>query len=157
MLDLNDLIAEVLRLLGGETTRRRVAVETDLEKDLPPVPGDRVQLQQLVLNLLLNGIEAMDTVIDRPKRLFIRSKRDSPKTVLVEVQDRGVGLKDPDRVFEAFFTTKENGMGMGLAICRSIVEVHDGRLWATPGDGSGANFCFTLPAYASTASGYEQK
>jgi PAS domain S-box-containing protein len=152
MLDLNDVIGEVLRLLGGETTRRRVAVETDLGKDLPPVAGDRVQLQQLVLNLLLNGIEAMDPVLDRPRKLLVRSKRDSPETVLVEVRDCGVGLKDPDRVFEAFVTTKENGMGMGLAICRSIVEAHNGRLWAASGEGPGATFCFTLPFTLSTQS-----
>jgi hypothetical protein len=155
MLDLNEVIGEVVRLLGGETMRRRVAIETDLQKDLPPVPGDRVQLQQLVLNLLLNGIEAMDAVVDRPKKIYICSKRDSPATVLVEIQDSGVGLPDPDKVFEAFFTTKKNGMGMGLAICRSIVEVHDGRLWATPGDASGTTFCFTLPAHPSAATGFQ--
>jgi signal transduction histidine kinase len=143
-LDLNDVIGEVVRLLRGETMRRRVAMETDLQETLPPVAGDRVQLQQLVLNLLLNGVEAMESVIDRPKKILIRSKRDSPETVLVEIQDSGVGLPDPDKVFEAFFTTKKNGMGMGLAICRSIVEVHDGRLWATPGEASGTTFCFTL-------------
>ena len=152
MLDLNDVIGEVLRLLGGETTRRRVAVETDLGKDLPPVAGDRVQLQQLVVNLLLNGIEAMDPVLDRPRKLLVRSKRDSPETVVVEVRDCGVGLKDPDRVFEAFVTTKENGMGMGLAICRSIVDAHNGRLWAAPGEGPGATFCFTLPLKLSAQS-----
>ena len=152
MLDLNDVIGEVLRLLRGETTRRRVAVETDLGKDLPPVAGDRVQLQQLVVNLLLNGIEAMDPVLDRPRKLLVRSKRDSPETVLVEVRDCGVGLKDPDRVFEAFVTTKENGMGMGLAICRSIVDAHNGRLWAASGQGPGATFCFTLPLTLSAQS-----
>jgi PAS domain S-box-containing protein len=152
MLDLNDLIGEVLRILGGETTRRRVALETDLGKDLPRVAGDRIQLQQLVLNLLLNGMEAMDPILDRPRKIFVRSKRDSPETVLVEVRDCGVGLKDPDRVFEAFVTTKESGMGMGLAICRSIVEAHNGRLWAASGEGPGATFCFTLPLTLSTPS-----
>jgi PAS domain S-box-containing protein len=153
MLDLNEVIGEVPRLLGGETSRRRVAIETDLQKDLPPVPGDRVQLQQLVLNLLLNGIEAMDSVRDRPKRILISSKRDSPKTVLVEIEDSGVGLVDPDRIFDAFFTTKSNGMGMGLAICRSIIEVHDGRLWARPGGTAGTAFCFTLPVHSSVSTG----
>ncbi len=152
LLDLNDVISEVLHLLGGETTRRRVAVETDLGKDLPPVAGDRVQLQQLVLNLLLNGIEAMDPVLDRPRKLVVRSKRDSPGTVLVEIQDCGVGLKDPDRIFEAFVTTKKNGMGMGLAICRSIVEAHNGRLWAVSEEGRGATFCLTLPLTLSAPS-----
>jgi signal transduction histidine kinase len=151
-LDLNEVIAEVLRLLQSETAKRRVVVETGLGEDLPPVTGDRVQLQQLILNLLLNGIEAMDAAADHPKRIFIRSKRESHDKVLVEIQDSGVGLKDPDTVFDAFFTTKENGMGMGLAICRSIVQAHNGRLWAASGEGPGATFCFTLPLRLSSVS-----
>ena len=151
-LDLNEVIGEVLGLLRGETAKRRVIVETDLGQALPPVTGDRVQLQQLILNLLLNGIEAMDPVTDHPKRLFIRSKRESDDRALVEIRDSGVGLKDPDTVFEAFFTTKETGMGMGLAICRSIVQVHNGRLWAASGEGPGATFCFTLPLQLSPVS-----
>ena len=147
-LDLNEIIHEVLHLLNAEATRRRVAVETDLGQDLAPVMGDRVQLQQVVFNLLLNGIEAMDSVVDRPRKLFICSKRPSPETVLVEVRDSGAGLKDPDRIFEAFFTTKDNGMGMGLAICRSIIDAHHGRLWAASGEGVGATFSFTLPVRA---------
>ena len=147
-LDLNEVIREVLHLLNGETTRRRVAVETDLGEDLAPVAGDRVQLQQMVFNLLLNGIEAMDSVVDRPKKLFIGSKQPSPETVIVEVRDSGTGLKDPDRIFEAFFTTKDNGMGMGLAICRSIIDAHHGRLWAASGEGVGTTFSFTLPVRA---------
>jgi signal transduction histidine kinase len=144
-LDLNQIIVEVLHLLRGETEKRRIAVKSDLERGMPSVVGDRVQLQQLVLNLLLNGLEAMDSVPDRPKELHVRSKRDSTKTVLVEIQDYGIGLNDPDRVFEAFFTAKVNGMGVGLAICRSIVEAHNGRLWAERAEGPGATFCFTLP------------
>jgi len=151
-LDLNGVIGEVLSLLRSETAKRRVVVETNLGEDLPPVTGDRVQLQQLILNLLLNGIEAMDPVIHHPKRLFIRSKRESDDNVLVEIQDSGVGLKDPATVFDAFFTTKENGMGMGLAICRSIVQAHNGRLWAASGEGPGATFCFTLPLRLSSVS-----
>lgn len=147
-LDLNEVIVEVLHLLDGEITRRRVAVETDLGQDLTPVAGDRVQLQQLVFNLLLNAIEAMDSVVDRPKKLFICLKQSSPETVLVEVRDSGTGLKDPDRIFEAFFTTKENGMGMGLAICRSIIDAHRGRLWAASAEGVGTTFSFTLPVQA---------
>jgi PAS domain S-box-containing protein len=144
-LDLNEVIGEVLHLLGGETTKRRVTVETELETSLPPVAADRVQLQQLVLNLLINGLDAMDEVSDRPRKLSIRSRRHCEDTALVEIGDSGVGLKDPDKIFEAFFTTKENGMGMGLTICRSIVEAHDGRLWASPADGPGTVFRFTLP------------
>ena len=148
-LDLNEIIGEVLHLLDGETRKRHVAVETDLDEGLARVAGDRVQLQQVVFNLLLNGLEAMDPVIDRPKRLFIRSKGQSQETILVEIRDYGIGLQDPERVFEAFFTTKEKGMGMGLAICRSIIEAHRGRLWATCGEDAGARFCFTLPAQPS--------
>ena len=151
-LDLNEVIGEVLGLLRGETAKRRVMVETDLGKNLSPVTGDRVQLQQLILNLLLNGIEAMDAVTDHCKRLFIRSIQQRDDTVLVEIRDSGVGLKDPDTVFEAFFTTKENGMGMGLAICRSIVQAHNGRIWAASGAASGATFCFTLPLQLSPVS-----
>jgi C4-dicarboxylate-specific signal transduction histidine kinase len=148
-LDVNEVIREVLHLLNGETTRRRVAVETDLAKDLAPMAGDRVQLQQVVFNLLLNGIEAMDSVEDRPKKLFICSKRPSPETVLVEVRDSGAGLKDPERIFEAFFTTKDKGMGMGLAICRSIIDAHHGRLWAASGEGPSTTFSFSLPVRAA--------
>jgi hypothetical protein len=122
-----------------------------LGQDLAPVIGDRVQLQQLIFNLLLNGIEAMDPVVDGSKKLSICSKRSSAETVLVEVRDCGTGVKDPDRIFEAFFTTKENGMGMGLAICRSIVDAHRGRLWAASGEGPGATFSFSLPVKAAVA------
>jgi PAS domain S-box-containing protein len=150
-LDLNDVIGEVLRLLGGETTKRRVAVETDLEPMLPRVVADRVQMQQLVLNLLINGLDAMDEVSDRPRKLSIRSRQHSGDTALIEIRDFGTGLKEPEKIFEAFFTTKENGLGMGLTICRSIVEAHDGRLWASPADGHGTIFHFTLPLKSSAA------
>jgi PAS domain S-box-containing protein len=151
-LDLNEVVGEVVRLMGGETTKRRIVVETDLGKDLAPVTGDRVQLQQLVFNLLLNGIEAMEPVPDRSKKLFIRTKLHSPQTVLVEIRDNGIGLEDSTKAFEAFFTTKENGMGMGLAVCRSIIDAHHGRLWASPGEGAGTTFSFTLPVQAGVAS-----
>ncbi len=152
MLNLNDVIGEVLRVLASEAAKRQVAVETDLMQNLPPVPGDRVQLQQVLLNLLLNGIEAMDSVHDRSRKLTVRSTQESPETVLVQVQDNGVGLENPDRVFEAFVTTKQNGMGMGLTICRSIVEAHNGRLWAVSAVGPGATFCFALPVRLSAES-----
>ena len=145
---MNEVIGEVLHLLTAETVRRRVTVETDLAQDLEPVPGDRVQLQQAVFNLLLNAVEAMDPVVDRPKILSVCSKRTSPEGVLVEVRDCGPGIKNPDKIFEAFFTTKENGMGMGLAICRSIIDAHRGRLWAASSEGAGTTFSFTLPVRA---------
>jgi PAS domain S-box-containing protein len=144
VLDLNEVIEEVVSLVSGEASRKRIAIETEIQAELTAVLGDRVQLQQLLFNLITNGIEAMEEVAERPRKLIVRSRQCREK-VLVEVRDYGVGLKDPDRIFEAFFTTKENGMGMGLAICRSIVEEHHGRLWAQPGDGAGTAFCFTLP------------
>jgi PAS domain S-box-containing protein len=146
-LDLNGLIGEVIRLLGAESSRRRVAIEAELQRDLRSILGDRVQIQQLILNLLMNGLDAMDSVTDRPKKIVIRSQQDSPTTALVEVEDNGVGLTDCEKIFEPFFTTKESGMGMGLAICRSIVEVHDGKLWAASNQTFGTTFCFTLPLH----------
>lgn len=146
-LDMNEIITEVLRVTRSEVVRRGVALETELERGLPCVAGDRIQLQQVLFNLLLNGMEAMDGVADRPKRLFVRSKQQAGESVLVEVRDCGPGLGEPDKVFEAFFTTKENGLGMGLAICRSVVEAHHGRLWAESANGAGATFCFTLPKH----------
>jgi signal transduction histidine kinase len=143
-LDLNDIIGEVLRLLGTEIDRKRVSLETKLETGLPLVVGDRVQLQQLALNLILNGIEAMDSVTDRRRTLFVGSGRIGD-SILVEVRDSGVGLSEPDRIFDAFFTTKKNGLGMGLAICRSIVEAHKGKLWASSADGAGSTLYFSIP------------
>jgi signal transduction histidine kinase len=144
-LNINDVIGEVLRLIQRETVEKRIAIETDLEKRLPPTLGDRVQLQQVIFNLLLNGIEAMETVTDRPKRLLIRSNMQNADAILVEIRDSGTGLVDSERVFEAFYTTKEKGMGMGLSICRSIVEAHGGRLGTMPAQGPGTTFFFTLP------------
>jgi signal transduction histidine kinase len=151
VLDMNELIAEVVHLLERETAKRHVGVAMHFAKDLPPVVGDRVQLQQLVLNLLLNAIESMDSVLDRPRTIDIHSKRRSGNAVLIEIRDSGAGLQDPDRAFEAFFSTKENGMGMGLAICRSIIEEHNGELWAASSEGSGTTFSFTLPLQTGTA------
>jgi hypothetical protein len=131
--------------MKGEIARQGVVVQADLEEHLPPVMADRLQLQQVIFNLLQNGIEAMDTLTDRPKKLVIRSKRQNTNAILIEIRDYGAGLIDSDKSFEAFYTTKQNGMGMGLAICRSIVDAHHGRLWAAPTEGPGATFCFTLP------------
>jgi signal transduction histidine kinase len=109
------------------------------------VPADSVQLEQVIFNLALNGMEAMETVTDRPRKLIIRSKLQNSEAILVEIRDYGTGLPDPEKVYEAFYTTKEKGMGMGLSICRSIVEAHGGRLVTVPSQGPGTTFCFTLP------------
>ena len=118
----------------------------NLADDVLPVLGDRIQLQQVILNLVMNGIEAMDTVTDRPREMLIRSCEHESDQVLVAVQDSGVGIdsQNLEKLFDAFYTTKPQGMGMGLAISRSIVENHGGRLWAVPNDGPGATFQFTL-------------
>ena len=152
ILNLNDVICEVLRLLRSEIARKHVSVETELGIDLPLVPGDRIQLQQLLRNLLLNAIESMDSVDDRHKKILVRYKQESSDTVLVEVRDHGVGLANPDKLFDPFVTTKENGMGIGLTICKSIVEAHNGRLWVANGKGPGTTFCFSLPLRLSPES-----
>ncbi|HTF68425.1 MAG TPA: ATP-binding protein [Edaphobacter sp.] len=144
-LSVNEVIHEVVSLINNETVRKRITIETDLEKSLPLTLGDRVQLQQLIFNLLINGIEAMETVANRPKKLHIRSKLQNSDAILVEIRDSGTGLADSEKVFEAFYTTKEKGMGMGLSICRSIVEAHGGRLGITLSQGPGTTFFFTLP------------
>ena len=146
--DLNGLIEDAAALLQGELRRHRILLRTELAHDLAPVAGDRVQLQQVILNLMMNGIEAMKAVTDRPRELLIVSRPEAPAAVLVAVQDAGTGL-DPqsvERVFEAFYTTKAEGLGMGLAICRSIIEAHGGRLWASANEPQGAVFQFTLPS-----------
>jgi signal transduction histidine kinase len=144
-LNVNEVIGEVLRLIHKEAVEKRISVETDLGKRLPPAPGDRVQLQQVIFNLVLNGIEAMETVTDRPKKLLVRSGLQNSDEILVEIRDYGTGLADSEKVYEAFYTTKEKGMGMGLSICRSIVEAHGGRLGTTPSPGPGTTFFFSLP------------
>jgi signal transduction histidine kinase/ABC-type uncharacterized transport system substrate-binding protein len=147
-LEINEVIRRVVQLLAHEVLRREVSVKTELADDLPPVWGDPVQLQQVVLNLALNGIEAMDTVASGSRELLIRSSREDPDRVLVSVQDCGIGLESQDleRVFDAFFTTKPNGLGMGLSIARSIIQSHRGRLWATRNSGPGVTFHFSLLA-----------
>ncbi len=145
-LDMNDVIREVVALAQSEIRRNGVALRAQLEGNIPPVLGDRVQLQQVVLNLIMNGIEAMSAIGDRPRELIISTQSGEIDQVHVTVQDSGIGLdpKSMERIFDAFYTTKSEGMGMGLAISRSIVENHDGRLWAVPNDGPGATFQFTL-------------
>jgi signal transduction histidine kinase len=142
----NDLITEIIMLVGGEAVRRGVAIRTELKTDLPSVSGHRTQLQQVLLNLIMNGIEAMKGV-DGGRQLTVTSARDGNDQLLVSVADTGVGLPpDEDEIFKAFFTTKPDGTGMGLAISRSIVESHGGRLWGTSNAGRGATFRFSLPA-----------
>ena len=144
-LDINELIKEVLGLIRSEAAKRWVLLEMDIEPELPAVSGDHVQLQQVIMNLCINGLDAMNSVSDRTRKLSVRTRVHDDALIRVEVQDNGVGLRDPDRIFEPFFTTKENGMGMGLSICRSIIEQHRGSLWPRNGTGHGTTFCFTLP------------
>jgi signal transduction histidine kinase len=150
----NDLIREVSSLLEGAAVRNQVALQTQLGSNLPATMGDRVQLQQVIVNLILNGIEAMSGVDGRPRQLVIRSMMQNPDQVLIAVQDSGVGIapKDVKRIFDAFFTTKAQGMGMGLSISHSIVEAHGGRLWASANSDYGATLQFTLPAERESAS-----
>ncbi|MGB7151507.1 MAG: PAS domain S-box protein, partial [Terriglobales bacterium] len=144
-LDVNLVILEVLTLSGSEILRGGVVVRTELA-DVPAVLGDRVQLQQVILNLILNSIDAMSTITDRPRELLVKSSR-HPNGVLIQVHDSGEGVdpKQADHIFEAFFTTKPQGIGMGLSIGRSIIEAHGGRLWFTPGSSHGVVFQFTVP------------
>ena len=146
-LDINQTVQEVVILIQNEAGRKGVALRMDLAADVPPVLGDRVQLQQVILNLVMNGVEAMASVADRPRELLIRSRQHESDKVLVAVQDRGIGIdsQNLEKIFDTFFTTKSQGMGMGLAISRSIVENHGGQLWARPNDGPGVTFEFALP------------
>jgi len=146
LLNINEAIEEVVILTQGEARRKRVALRSELDANLPSVMADRVQIQQVMMNLILNGIEAMSEVEDRQRVLVVRTQPGEGHEVLVAVQDCGIGI-DPgsvDRIFDAFHTTKPGGMGMGLSISRSIVESHGGRLWATANDGPGATFQFTV-------------
>jgi signal transduction histidine kinase len=146
-LDLNEATREVVALASSGLQRNRVILRQQLADDLPPIVGDRVQLQQVILNLLLNASEAMSSVDDRPRSLVIGTARDDDEHVRVVVQDAGVGFapEDLDMLFEAFYTTKRNGMGMGLSVSRSIIESHHGRMWAATNDGPGATFSFSIP------------
>ncbi|UPK33562.1 PAS domain S-box protein [Bradyrhizobium sp. 186] len=153
-LDINDVIREVIALVQRQLVGHQVSLRTGLAPALPSILGDRVQLQQVILNLVMNGIEAMQTVTDRPRELVIRSRQDEKQKVLVSVTDCGPGIsaENADRLFTAFFTTKSSGMGMGLSICRSIMEAHEGRLWSVANLPHGATFQFTLPVNADTVS-----
>jgi signal transduction histidine kinase len=141
-------------LVQRELISHQVLLRMELAPALPMIRGDRVQLQQVMINLVMNGVEAMQPVTDRPRELVIRSGHDETQQVLVSMTDCGVGIstENADQLFNAFFTTKSSGMGMGLSICRSIMEAHGGRLWATTNVPHGATFQFTLPVNADTAS-----
>jgi C4-dicarboxylate-specific signal transduction histidine kinase len=148
--EVNEVIREMTVLLRSEAARYVVSIRTELAADIPQVIADRVQLQQVLLNLMINGIEAMKDA-DGGRELVIKSQRAETEQVLVAVNDTGVGLpaQQADQLFNAFFTTKPHGTGMGLSISRSIVESHGGRLWAADNSPRGASFCFTLPTKAA--------
>lgn len=151
-IDLNEATREVIALLSSNLARNRVILQQQLADDLPHVDGDRVQLQQVILNLLLNASDAMSGILDRPRQMIITIARDEHERVRVAVRDVGVGF-DPrsvDKLFEAFYTTKSGGMGIGLSVSRSIIERHHGRLWAELNDGPGATFAFSIPASSAT-------
>jgi signal transduction histidine kinase len=146
LVDVNDLIREMIVLLSSEASRCSISIRTELAKDLPKVMADRVQLQQVFMNLMLNGIDAMKETTGGGE-LTIKSEAGDAQ-LLISVSDTGMGLppEQAEQIFKAFFTTKDKGTGMGLSISRSIIESHGGRLWATGAPGSGATFQFTLPA-----------
>ena len=152
-LDINDVVNEVISLVQREVLTHKVSLRMELAPALPAILADRVQLQQVLINLVMNGMEAMVPVTDRPRELVIRSYRDDTGQVLVTVKDSGVGIpaENADRLFNTFFTTKSNGMGMGLSICRSIIEAHGGRLSGSGNVGPGATFQFALPAHEPAA------
>ena len=147
LLHLNDTISEIMSLVGPELQAHEVAIHTHLSPDVPAVLGDRIQVQQVLLNLMMNAIEAMIITKEGPRELWVGAEKHDAQYVVVRVQDSGPGIAPPqqDRLFEAFYSTKPGGLGMGLAICRSIVEAHGGRLWATANEDRGAAFHFTLP------------
>ena len=151
-LAINDAIREVIALTRGEALKNRVSVQTELADGLPPIEADRVQLQQVMLNLIINAIEAMSGVGEESRELRISSARDGSGGVLVAVRDSGPGL-DPaglEHLFDAFYTTKPDGMGMGLSICRSIIEAHGGKIWGAANAPRGGQFQFTLPLQAES-------
>jgi signal transduction histidine kinase len=147
LLNINEIILETLTLTHSEIEQNRIVLRTQLSDDLPPVAGDRIQLQQVILNLVINAVESMGAAGEGPRELLVSSAQNEAKEVLLAVRDSGAGL-DPgklDHLFDAFYTTKSRGMGMGLTINRSIVEAHGGRIWATQHFPRGAIFQFTLP------------
>ena len=158
-LDVNELIRGVIALAHNELAKHRVQVQTALSPRLPPVLADRTQLQQVMWNLIVNAAESMDSVVDRARILKVRSEMHDDANVLLTVEDCGIGIdpQDHNRIFEAFFTTKSSGIGMGLSICRSIVEAHGGSLWVSAGKPHGSIFRVVLPMAAYTAKDERQQ
>ena len=152
-LHINDAVGEVISLVQREMFDHRVSLRKELASTLPMVFADRIQLRQVIINLVINGIEAMQAVTDRPRELTIQSRPEGEHQVLLTVKDCGVGIsaENAGRLFSPFFTTKPNGMGMGLSICRSVIEAHGGRVWAEPNLPKGAIFHFTLPLHQENA------
>ena len=148
LVDLSQAAREVIALTLNDLQRNRATVQSELAEDLLPVKGDRVQLQQVILNLIRNASEAMEDVHDRPRLLLIKTERDSNGYVRLSVRDAGVGFESQnlDKIFDSFYTTKSGGMGIGLSVSRTIIDRHQGRLWAEPNDGPGATFAFTIPS-----------
>jgi signal transduction histidine kinase len=151
-MNLNDATREVISLSLSDLQRHRVIVRQELADDLPLVRADRVQVQQVILNLVRNASDSMSKVDDRPRELLIRTERDGGDRVRLSVRDAGVGFEPQaaNKLFQAFYTTKTEGMGIGLSISRSIIEAHQGRMWATANDGPGATFSFSIPCRAGT-------
>jgi PAS domain S-box-containing protein len=156
-MDLNEAVREVMTLSWSEIQRSSVILRHELADDIPPVVGDRIQLQQVILNLLRNAADAMSTIDDRPRELLIRTERAEGDQVRLSVKDSGVGFTPPvaEKIFEAFYTTKTDGMGIGLSISRSIIEAHQGRIWAIPNDGPGCTFSFVIPCADESLAGDE--
>jgi signal transduction histidine kinase len=152
LFDLNDAVREVIALSASELQRNRVVLQSKLTPDLPAVLGDRTQIQQVILNLLKNGWDAMSSVENRPRVLLVKTECDEGGGVRLSVKDSGVGIdaEIEKKLFEAFHTTKSDGMGIGLSVSRSIVERHQGRLWAIRNDGPGATFLFSIPPGTNT-------
>src|SRR5262249_29253562 len=152
LLDLSEIAREVIALSTSDLQRHRVIFQAEFAHDLPSIIGDRVQLQQVILNLLRNASEAMSSVEDRPRQLLVRTERDDGNRVRLTVRDAGVGFgpDSSERLFDAFYTTKSGGMGIGLSVSRSIIERHHGRLWAESNDGPGATFSFAIPYERAT-------
>jgi signal transduction histidine kinase len=153
LLDLNEVTQEVITLSLSDLQRNRIALRSELAENLPTITGDRIQLQQVILNMLRNASDAMVDVHDRPRQLLIRTEREDEDRVRVRVRDAGVGVEpgSMDKLFDSFYTTKSDGMGIGLSVSRSIIESHHGRLWAEPNDGRpGATFSFSIPCRPET-------